>query len=123
MRSNRKFAILVIAASFIFSNSISVDGAYAQQSASEDIQDEIVVIGKKLSTVKFDFKVTNEGEVKKCELTKPSGDPDIDALPCKVVATCSIGGFKKRKQLLDCMSSEWKASVRSLAERRLNTAS
>ena len=123
MRLNRKFAILVIAASFIFSNSISVDGAYAQQSGSEDIQDEIVVIGKKLSAVKFVFKVTKKGEVKKCEITKSSGDPDIDAVPCKLVATCSIRGFKKSKQLFDCMSSEWNASVRSLAERQLNTAS
>lgn len=119
MRSNHEMKICAILIVALVGTYFWTIPALAQQGSSEALEQEILVVGKKLSEVKMEFKATKAGKVKRCQLTKMSGDPDLDQLPCQVLTTCASNGFKNKKQLFGCMSLEWKKSVRLLAERRL----
>lgn len=82
---------------------------------------EIVVLGKKLSEVGLEFRADRvEGKtvLTSCTITKPSGDAEIDAIPCRVTEACVALQHKDSDDLVDCVKKRGREEVRALVGER-----
>ncbi|KQM61512.1 hypothetical protein [Sphingomonas sp. Leaf32] len=65
-------------------------------------EDEIVVIGRKMRTMRFEYK-TRHWQMKRCRVTKSSGDPLLDQAVCTVMAQCAADHRAAANEMTACL--------------------
>lgn len=92
-------------------------------SAPTAVDDEIVVLAKKLGTVKVKVDTKKRQGVlvlTKCRLTRGSGDAAIDAIPCAVAQLCADEKPNKARVMEACVVEKSQERIDALAlERRM----
>ena len=81
--------------------------------ASPPSEDEIVVIAQKMRLIEVDIKAPKRRgklELQRCRVTRPTGRPELDAIPCEAATACMLDSPSTRKQLSQCV--EEKSQVR-----------
>lgn len=82
---------------------------------------EIIVLAKRLSEVQMAFRAERKDGrtvLAKCEITRSSGDPEIDAIPCKATEACIALQHAKSDDLVACVRKEGRKQVRTVADAR-----
>lgn len=70
------------------------------------LQDDIVVMARKMRLIEVDMKVRKRGgrlELERCRITRSSGYAELDAIPCDVARQCMLDGPADRKTLARCV--------------------
>ena len=69
---------------------------------------EIVVLARKLRQIQVDMKLGKQAgkmALRRCRLTRGSGEPELDAIPCDVAQQCIAEEAATRKQLETCVEN------------------
>ena len=89
------------------------------------VQEEIVVIARKLATSRFTWKAdddSGEWQLKKCKIRKSSGDIEIDAIVCSAIGKCLITLPPKASKLTRefnlCVNEKRRELVQALADKK-----
>jgi hypothetical protein len=83
--------------------------------------DDIVVLARKLTRVRWDYAVRPGGALKKCRIRQSSGDPTVDALVCEATRQCGAEFKGVAGSVTACLQPRAIALVRELRERRAAT--
>lgn len=83
------------------------------QPAPPPVDQDIVVLGRRLKGVRFKGGVDRNGQVL-CRLTRSSGDAEIDAIPCRAVHECAVQPVRSSRDLQKCMAERLEANLRLL---------
>lgn len=84
---------------------------FALQSAMEPASGddpEIVVIARKMRQIEVDMKLgRHDGSLAllRCRVTRPSGEAELDAIPCEVAQQCMAQAPSNKKQLVGCVEN------------------
>jgi TonB family protein len=57
--------------------------------ADDPVAQEIVMLGRKADTTKVKFRINSESRRVSCQITKSSGDKDVDGTVCEAVRFCA----------------------------------
>ena len=82
----------------------------AAPAPSAAAESEIVVLGRKLQMLEVDVRARKRGgklEIYRCRVTRGSGDPEVDAIPCGTAHQCLAGASPPttRKALGTCIEA------------------
>ena len=83
-----------------------------------DQEAEIVVTAQKARSMRWSYDLDKVGGVRKCKVTRTSGDAEIDQLGCEATRECAAKGFRKSAQMAACIRPRWREKVRALAMAR-----
>jgi hypothetical protein len=82
------------------------------------VPDEIVVLGTKMKSISWDFRFDRRGNLKKCTITRSSGDPELDALVCEATRRCAPHRYKT-KSFFSCIDSRKRELLEALVDARV----
>ncbi|WP_230769495.1 hypothetical protein [Sphingomonas sp. Leaf4] len=74
----------------------------AVQTPAPPLEDDIVVIGRRMRTMKFEYKI-KRWQMKRCRVTKSSGDPLLDQAVCTVIGKCAADHRAKADEMVACL--------------------
>ena len=74
---------------------------------------EITVIGKRLERLRFTARV-KKGQVRRCRITRSSGDPAFDAIACPAVRDCAARELRTPAEAESCMMERLRARFDAL---------
>lgn len=83
--------------------------------------EDIVVLGRKLSTLRIHFSPSRKEGVfaaKGCKVIRSTGDPEIDTIGCAATTHCSTPGLATQALFVACIKSWGHEQIAALAERR-----
>ncbi len=87
------------------------------------VDEEIVVIGKKLEMIKFDLVINKNGRIMSCTITQSSGDEELDSMLCDALRSCNSQfqfNRKNRRLLPPCVNEQMIQRRQTVAEMRVN---
>ncbi|PXA98491.1 hypothetical protein DMC47_08300 [Nostoc sp. 3335mG] len=76
-----------------------------EEAASEPVDDEIVVIGRKMRLVKLTYHMVGP-YVRKCDISVSSGDARIDRIVCAMVKSCVREGHREPLEATACVKGK-----------------
>jgi hypothetical protein len=85
---------------------------------SQEVIEEIVVIGRRARGVRWDWNVNKAGRLTKCKITRSSGDREIDQIGCDATRQCAASGARREREMRACIIPLRQQLIRALAERR-----
>ena len=91
-------------------------------SAGQDDQD-ILVIARKLRRINVNMKLVKwDGAMvlRRCEVTRASGEAELDAIPCAIAEACVAEGVNTRKQLVACVEDKSNRRINAIIAARRN---
>jgi hypothetical protein len=91
------------------------------QLASSPAEDEIAVIARKMRLIKGDIKAPRrDGRLvlERCRITRPSGDAELDVVPCAVTQSCFADAPADRKALQHCVEARSQVRLDEIVARR-----
>ncbi len=65
-------------------------------------EDDLVVIGRRMRTMRFEYKLKH-WQMKKCRVTKSSGDPLLDQAVCTVIGQCAADHRAQATEMVACL--------------------
>lgn len=83
------------------------------QPRSPPKEDTIVILGKRLKDVRFKGSVGKRGQVR-CKISRSSGDPAIDAIPCHAVRECAARNLRMTSEIEACMGERLNVHLQAL---------
>ncbi len=75
---------------------------------------DIVVLGERLKAMRFSGGVDKRGVIQ-CKIKRSSGDPALDALPCKAIRACAARGLETKAAVQGCMQEQLGAYIKALS--------
>lgn len=76
-----------------------------EEAASESVDDEIVVIGRKMRLVKLTYHMVGP-YVRNCDISVSSGDARIDRIVCAMVKICTREGHREPLEATACVKGK-----------------
>ncbi|RDE07093.1 hypothetical protein [Sphingomonas aracearum] len=83
--------------------------------------DDIVVLARKLTQVRWTYAVRTDGSVKHCSVKRSSGDTEVDGLVCEATRQCGAEFSGAAAPVTACLRPRALALVERLKERRSAT--
>ena len=84
---------------------------------------EILDLSNKLARGYFETKVDKQGKVLKCDVTRSSGDPDLDRAFCETFRACAAESAGNMRAAGHCMNrKQYEVLARIAAERAASKA-
>jgi hypothetical protein len=80
--------------------------AAAQTVAPAMPAEDVTVLARKMQMIEVDMKARKPKgvlELYRCRVTRPSGDPELDAVPCETAQACMLTKPTTRKALAACV--------------------
>ena len=100
----------------IFVLALGLHGAVSQQAAPAPYAEDVVILGERMNTIKFDVGMKNGNFF--CTIRQSSGDDDLDALYCNAQRYCSTYVTQLYVQYDEALKSR---ATRKAARRAIET--
>jgi hypothetical protein len=84
--------------------------------------EDIVVLARKLTKVRWSYAVRSDGSVKRCAIKRSSGDAEIDALVCEATRQCGAEFSGAAAPVNACLQPRALTLVEHLRARRAGIA-
>lgn len=89
------------------------------------IDPDIVVLANKLRRIDVDMKLKKRGGIvtlASCRVTRPSGEVELDAIPCGVAQQCMTEAVVSRRQLVACVEDKSNRKIDAIVAARREAA-
>ncbi|WP_010216046.1 hypothetical protein [Sphingomonas sp. PAMC 26621] len=89
------------------------------------IEPDIVVLANKLRRIDVDMKMEKRGGIvilRSCRVTRPSGEGELDAIPCGVAQQCVTEGVVSKRQLVACVEGKSNREIDAIVAARREAA-
>ena len=86
---------------------------------------DIVVLASKLRRIDVDMKLKKRGGIvilSSCQVTRPSGEVELDAIPCGVAQQCLTEGMASKRQLVGCVEEKSNRKIDAIVAARREAA-
>jgi len=96
----------------------------AAPAADPSAENEIVVLARKMQMIEVDIKAPRRHGalvIDRCRVTKGSGDPELDAIPCDTAHQCmaSAAPPTTRRALSECVEDQSQVRLDAIAAARI----
>lgn len=96
----------------------AMQSALPAASAPTGTTDDVVVLARKLTKVRWTYAVRTDGSLKRCTVKRSSGDAEVDALVCEATRQCGAEFAGAAAPVTACIQPRALALVDALKDRR-----